>query len=217
MSLRFAPRLLSRHTIFITKTNNSSLATATTSIIPRRTLSTPKTTTTAIPSNPSSTNKMSREEIEQALEKANEQMKAYYSYPPDKVVAAKKARFNERHRDNSFYVQLGLASSLVCAFLLTPFVGRKIAQDEEFKNKYIPSWYDYTIERPKSAWTKEELHEQMVAMQRQLHERAIKGEFTPEKLEEMRRNFNKVRPEKEEHAHFAKLHPGVDDDEELED
>jgi hypothetical protein len=109
------------------------------------------------------------------------------------------------------------ASSLVCAFLLTPFVGRKIAQDEEFKNKYIPSWYDYTIERPKSAWTKEELHEQMVAMQRQLHERAIKGEFTPEKLEEMRRNFDKVRPEKEEHAHFAKLHPGVDDDEELED
>ena len=57
----------------------------------------------------------------------------------------------------------------------------------------------------------------MVAMQRQLHERAIKGEFTPEKLEEMRRNFDKVRPEKEEHAHFAKLHPGVDDDEELED
>ena len=47
-------------------------------------------------------------------------------------------------------------------------------------------------------------------------ERAIAGEFTPEKLEEMRRNLHK-KPEKEEYAHFAKLHPGVEDDEDLED
>ena len=108
------------------------------------------------------------------------------------------------------------ASSLVCAFILTPFLGKKIAYDEEFRNKYIPSWFDYTLNKPKNAWTKEELHEQVVLLQQQLHERAIKGEFTPEKLEEMRRGFEK-KPEKEEYAHFAKLHPGLDDDEDLED
>ena len=53
-------------------------------------------------------------------------------------------------------------------------------------------------------------------LQTKLRQRAINGEFTPEKLEEMRRTMHK-KPENPEHAHFAKLHPGVDDDEELED
>jgi hypothetical protein len=109
-----------------------------------------------------------------------------------------------------------IASSLVCAFILTPFLGRKIAYDDEFRAKYIPKWFDYTLNKPKNAWTKEELHEQVVLLQQQLHERAINGEFTPEKLDEMRRNLDK-KPEREEYAHFAKLHPGVDDDEDLED
>lgn len=51
---------------------------------------------------------MSREEMYQKLEAANETMKAYYSYPPDKVIQMKKAKFNERHMDNSFFIQLGL-------------------------------------------------------------------------------------------------------------
>ena len=159
---------------------------------------------------------MTAEEIDAALEKANESMKAYYQYPVEKVIAAKKARFNNRHRGKDFFLQLGLGMSLLCSFLATPFVGRKIAYDEEFKQKYIPSWYDYTLEKPKSAWTRAELQEHLVKLRTELHERAIRGEFTPEKLEEMRRNLEK-KPEKAEHAHFAQLHPGVDDDEELED
>ena len=159
---------------------------------------------------------MTAEEVDAALEKANESMKAYYQYPVEKVIAAKKARFDNRHRGKDFYLQLGLGVSLVCSFLATPFIGRKIAYDEEFKQKYIPSWYDYTLEKPKSAWTRAELQEHVVKLRTELHERAIRGEFTPEKLEEMRRNLEK-KPEKAEHAHFAQLHPGVDDDEELED
>lgn len=154
--------------------------------------------------------------MEAALEKANESMKAYYSYPPDKLIALKKAKFEERHMDKQFYFQVALGMTLLCSFIITPFLGRKIALDEEFKQKYIPDWYDYSIERPKNAWTKEELHQQVMILQKQLHERAIAGEFTPEKLEEMRRNLP-IKPEREEYAHFAKLHPGVDDDEELED
>ena len=51
---------------------------------------------------------MTAEEVEAALEKANDAMKAYYSYPPHKVIAAKKLKFEQRHRDKSFYLQLGL-------------------------------------------------------------------------------------------------------------
>lgn len=108
------------------------------------------------------------------------------------------------------------ASSLVCCFLITPFLGRKIAYDEDFRSKYIPDWYDFTTERPANAWTKEELNQEIIMLQRKLHERAIAGDFTPEKLEEMRRHLHKI-PENPDHAHFAQLHPGVDDDEELED
>jgi hypothetical protein len=63
-----------------------------------------------IPSNPTNKNDMSKEEVLQKLEEANETMKAYYSYPPDKVIKMKKARFNERYRDSSFYIQLGLGT-----------------------------------------------------------------------------------------------------------
>ena len=106
--------------------------------------------------------------------------------------------------------------TMLTGILITPFLGRKIAYDDEFRRKYVPAWYDFSIERPESAWTRDELNEQVMKLRTELHERAIAGEFTPEKLEEMRRNLRN-KPEREEHRHFAQLHPGVDDDEELED
>ena len=109
-----------------------------------------------------------------------------------------------------------LASTLVCAFLITPFLGKKIAYDKEFQKKYIPDWYFYGLEKPENAWTKEELNQEIIILQRRLHERAIAGDITPEELEEMRRSMWKP-PEKESHAHFAQLHPGVDADEDIED
>lgn len=57
--------------------------------------------------------KLTAEEVEAALEKANESMKAYYSYPPEKVIAAKKARFDRRHRDKQFYLQLGIGEYII--------------------------------------------------------------------------------------------------------
>jgi hypothetical protein len=63
-------------------------------------------------STPSKTaNKATAEEVEAALEKANESMKAYYSYPPEKVIAAKKLRFKQRLSDRQFFLQLGLSES----------------------------------------------------------------------------------------------------------
>lgn len=55
--------------------------------------------------------KMTAEELDEALHKANESMRAYYSYPPEKVIALKKANFNKRHRDNQFYLQVGMGES----------------------------------------------------------------------------------------------------------
>ena len=107
-------------------------------------------------------------------------------------------------------------STFLVAFLSTPFLGRRIAQDEQFRKSFIPEWYDFTIEKPTYAWTREELHEQLVELQRQLHERAIAGDFTPDKLDEMRRHFNGVDPKNDPHG-WGKLHPGVDDDEDIED
>jgi hypothetical protein len=65
-----------------------------------------------IPSNPTNAKEMTKEEVYQKLEEANETMKAYYSFPPDKVIQLKKAKFNERHRDSSFYIQLGLGTCI---------------------------------------------------------------------------------------------------------
>ena len=45
-------------------------------------------------------------------------MKAYYSYPPDKVIAAKKLKFEERHRDKQFYFQVALGESRTSKVLL---------------------------------------------------------------------------------------------------
>ncbi len=69
--------------------------------IARRALSTPSKTA----------NKATAEEVEAALEKANESMKAYYSYPPEKVIAAKKLKFKQRLSDRQFFLQLGLSES----------------------------------------------------------------------------------------------------------
>ena len=62
--------------------------------------------------------KLTAEEVEAALEKANESMKAYYSYPPEKVIAAKKARFDRRHRDKQFYLQLGIGEYYISIYVI---------------------------------------------------------------------------------------------------
>ena len=47
-------------------------------------------------------------ERDAVLERANESMRAYYSYPPEKLLALKKSKFNAMHRDKTFFLQLGL-------------------------------------------------------------------------------------------------------------
>jgi hypothetical protein len=119
--------------------------------------------------------------------------------------------------------QLAVVGFFIAAFLSMPFLGKKIAQDEEFKKKWVPKCMDYTIPKPENPWTRDELHEQMLQIQRDIRERAIAGEFTPEKLEQMqgslagldynphRAGIDKSKIPKG----WDKIHPGVDDDEDV--
>lgn len=158
-----------------------------------------------------SSKNMTSAERDSALRAANEKMRAYYQNPPP---ARNKKRSSQQDKEHQ--MQAALVSSFLVAFISAAMLGKKIAQDDAFRQKWVPAWYDFSIEKPAHAWTRDELHEQMVEVQRELHERAIRGEFTREKLEEMRRHAYGVVPADDEHG-WGKLHPGVDDDEEIEE
>ena len=121
-----------------------------------------------------------------ALKDANAQMQKYHE-TRELMRQGKLTKLNNKNQQNSSATaaQAGILVVFLVAFMSTPFIGKRIAQDEEFRKKYIPSWYDYTVKRPENAWTRDELHEQMLQVQHDIHTRAIAGEFTPEKLKEL--------------------------------
>uniref|UniRef100_A0A7S2VYU2 Uncharacterized protein n=1 Tax=Eucampia antarctica TaxID=49252 RepID=A0A7S2VYU2_9STRA len=160
--------------------------------------------------------KMTAAERDLAVREANEKMRLYHVNRPSLEKLNRRSKSRSSDRDNQHLIQFGLVSSFLVAFLSTPFIGKRIAQDEKFREKYIPKWYDYTLEKPDYAWTRAELHEQLVQLQRELHERAIAGDFSPDKLDGMRRHFAGVDPKNDPHG-WGKLHPGVEDDEDIED
>lgn len=144
-------------------------------------------------------------------------------------ILAKQGKLKSKRRGQSDNVksqnaiQMSLLATLTLAFIASPILGKKIAQDEEFRQKYVPAWYDFRVKSPESAWTREELHEQLVQVERDIRERAIRGDFTPDKLEEMKRNMqprSDLSEEDLEYAHkygWGRIHPGVDPDEYDED
>merc|ERR1712154_107157 len=106
----------------------------------------------------------------------NDKMRAYYvNRPPIHLVKKQK----KVGGDNQHLIHFGAVSWFLAAFLITPFLGKRIASDDEFRSKFIPKWYDFTIEKPEYAWTRRELHEQYIKLQKEMHERAIAGEFSP--------------------------------------
>lgn len=77
--------------------------------------------------------------------------------------------------DYSHYILGGVGVVFLAGFVTTPSLGRKMARDDEFRQKWVPSWYDLTVQKPEFAWTRKELHEHAVAAEKELHERAIRG------------------------------------------
>jgi len=120
------------------------------------------------------------------LRDANDQMKKYHE--TRELMRQGKLKNINSHRGpkHANRAQAGVAAVFLALFIGMPFLGRKIARDDAFRERWVPAWYDYTVQKPERPWTREELHEQRVQVYKILHERAIAGEFAPEKLEEMK-------------------------------
>lgn len=160
---------------------------------------------------------------QQALHDANEKMKSYHYARLAKLRGELPSkRKQDKPGDNINYAQVAVVVTFVIAFAASPFLGKKIAKDKEFREKYVPAWYDFTIKKPTSELSREEVHDQILQLQKEIRARAIKGDFTDEKLTKMRRYMDGLDPNKEfspdndEHA-WSKLHPGIEDDEDVED
>jgi hypothetical protein len=131
--------------------------------------------------------KMTPHEIDAHLMDANEKMKAYadarHRMKLGKLTA-KPHKFSHSggNRSTNLRVQVGVTVILVVSFLSTPFLGKKIAKDKEFREKWVPAWLDYTVKEPEYAWTRQELHDIDVEYQKEMRERAIRGDFEPDKL-----------------------------------
>ncbi|KAL3941981.1 MAG: hypothetical protein SGBAC_003755 [Bacillariaceae sp.] len=166
---------------------------------------------------------MTTAEREAAIRNVNKTMKGY----AETRILAKQGLLRKREASkktqSASKIQLALLISLSAAFIASPILGKKIATDDEFRERYIPDWYDFRIKATPSAWTREELHEQLVEVERDMRQRAIKGEFTPEKLQDMKRQMHPRSDLTEEDLYYAKkygwgkVHPGVDDDDEDDD
>ena len=174
----------------------------------------------------SGTGKTAAEEAEEArqqvLHDANEKMSHYHFARLAKLRGELPSKQKTQERGFNPW-QGAVIGVFLVGFALSPFLGKKIAKDKEFRQKYIPSWYDFTIKRPTSELTREEVHEQILQLQKEIRGRAIAGEFSDEKIAKMRRYMDGLDPENkefnpdnDEHA-WSKLHPGVADDEEVEE
>ena len=119
------------------------------------------------------------------LRDANEQMKLYHD-TRERMRLGQLTNINAHlGPSNAGKTQAAVAVLFLAVFFATPFLGRKIAHDDEFRQRWIPKWYDYTVQKPENPWSRDELHEQFLAVQMHLRERAIKGDFAPEKLEKL--------------------------------
>jgi len=87
--------------------------------------------------------------------------------------------------------QAVIALSLLFAFIATPFLGKKLAKDEELRNKLESYGYNlYNTPKPREAavYSKEEHFRDLITLSRSLRERAINDDFKPEKLDRMKFN-----------------------------
>lgn len=166
---------------------------------------------------------MTKAERDSAIRAANESMKGYV----ETRILAKQGKLKKRDASSktksAHAIQLSLLVSLGAAFIASPILGKKIAQDDEFREKYVPDWYDFRVRAPTSAWTRQELHEQLVEVEKDMRQRAINGDFTPDKLQDMKRQMQPRSDLTEEDLYYAKkygwgrIHPGIDPEDEDDD
>jgi hypothetical protein len=106
---------------------------------------------------------------------------------------------------------------MLVAFVISPMLGKKLATDPSWR-AYLPSWYDFTVKQEKGM-TREEFQDMFIEMHKELHERAIRGDFTPDNLEKIdwKKEGGRERLSAKMHAEAAKqgwdkFHPFSDDE-----
>ena len=190
--------------------------------------STSQTTTLRLPSrrflSDNGSKKMTQAERDQAIQNANDAMKGYAEtrmLAKQGLLKSKRKQSEQSKSENA--IQMSLLGALAIAFVASPFLGKKIATDKEFREKYVPSWFDFRVRSPESAWSRQELHEQVMSVEREMRERAIRGDFAPEKLAAMK---SEMAPRSDlssediamaEKFGWSRIHPGVDPDDDEDD
>lgn len=178
----------------------------------------------------SATQSNAEKQHKEYMQEANAQMQSYHE--AREMMRQGKLKNINSHRGppQQHTAQVAVVIVFVAAFFAMPFLGKKIATDDEFRKQWIPAWYDFTVKKPEHAWTRDELHEQMLAVQRDVRERAIAGEFTPEKLQDMQNAMMEIQSlQNQQPRHrtgidrskipkeWDKIHPGLDDNEPLDE
>lgn len=82
--------------------------------------------------------KSTEEARQQVLHDANQKMKTYHDARLAKLRGELPAKNKSGPERNM--LQIGVVVGFLLAFAASPFLGRKIAQDKEFREKYIPEW-----------------------------------------------------------------------------
>lgn len=166
------------------------------------------------------------EQVQAYLRQANATMEQYH-YTRELARQGKLPNKNAHYysggggsADSTGTMQVGIVAFFLVAFACTPLIGKKMAQDAEFRSRF--SFYDYTVRKPEAPWTRQELHEQMLAVEKELRERAIQGDFNPDKLDALQRNFRNLDSgNKDEHQQqnypsaWDRIHPGLEHGEKL--
>jgi len=156
------------------------------------------------------------EKKEAYLRQANAQMARYHEtrellrqgkLPPN----PENAKYSQQQGSADVgYLQGGVVLVLLLGLIVQPYLNKRMLRDPEFKEQYGPYLqlfnFQTTLGRTDhlKPWTREELHEQRIAVERDLRERAIRGDFANPQ----------AAAEADVPEAWRKIHPGMDQDEE---
>jgi small subunit ribosomal protein S25e len=190
---------------------------------------------------------------EENIRKTHETLQAYAEariLKKQGKLPPKRDYYNRSKTQSQMRLQRNIAIGMVLALLTSPFIGKKVATDDDFRRQYVPTWllplplrerdaafYNNNNHNPNhtntnnggdddsttttrsstSEITREELHERMAQLQHDLHVRALRGDFAPEKLQTLREKRARSRLSKAdmdlaEKYNWGRLHPEEDDD-----
>jgi hypothetical protein len=88
----------------------------------------------------------SKKDHEAHLREANAKMEKYHEARI--LMQQGKLKSKNPGPEHPTLMQGGIFAVFLVAFFSMPFLGKKIAQDEEFREKWVPKWYDWTVKKP---------------------------------------------------------------------